>query len=202
MLKDIYTVIYYTSNREDPVFEQKVRDDIQSKIGDLPLVSVSQKPINFGKNICIGDVGASEKNLFRQVVTACLYATTPYVIITEADCLYPKEYFNPQFDMDIEGRHFLQNVWIHYPNAGKFFYKGISDCAKICGRVHFIDLLMKHIEDKPVPKHTEIKILSTFPIINIKTGHGLRPKTQVSTISEFSLEYWGTADYIKERMGL
>ena len=29
------TIIYYTANREDPVFEQKITDDMLSKAGDM-----------------------------------------------------------------------------------------------------------------------------------------------------------------------
>ena len=44
------TVLYYTSNREGENFEIKVREIILENKGDLPLISVSQKPIDFGKN--------------------------------------------------------------------------------------------------------------------------------------------------------
>ena len=41
------TIIYYTSNREDPSFEEKIRANILKEKGDILVISVSQKPINF-----------------------------------------------------------------------------------------------------------------------------------------------------------
>ena len=60
------TIIYYTANREKESFENKVRENILKVKGDLPVISVSQKPIDFGKNICVGDIGQNYLNAFRQ----------------------------------------------------------------------------------------------------------------------------------------
>lgn len=62
------TVLYYTSNREGENFEGRVREIILKNKGNLPLISVSQKPIDFGKNIVVGDHGASGFNMFRQPI--------------------------------------------------------------------------------------------------------------------------------------
>ena len=54
------TIIYYTSNREDERFESRVRANLLKVCGNLPIISVSQKPIyGFGFNIPVGDVGVS-----------------------------------------------------------------------------------------------------------------------------------------------
>lgn len=50
------TVVYYTSNKEHEYFENKVKKRLLKTIGDIPLISVSQKPMKgFGKNICVGE---------------------------------------------------------------------------------------------------------------------------------------------------
>src|SRR5438132_1087410 len=87
------TILYYTSNREDPEFEARVKQNLLKVCGDLPIISISQKPIKLGKNICIKDVGTSGFNMFRQVEIGCKLAETPFVISAEADCLYPPDYF-------------------------------------------------------------------------------------------------------------
>jgi len=92
-MRNDLTVIYYTANREKPVFEEKIKKALAENIGDLPLISVSQKPIDFGKNICVGDVGVSEINCRRQFLIGCEAAKTKYVCAAEADFMYPKEYF-------------------------------------------------------------------------------------------------------------
>ena len=69
-MKDL-TVIYYTSNWLDthnPYFLENTKKQLLRAIGDLPLISVSQKPIVFGQNICVGETGRSHLNLYRQIL--------------------------------------------------------------------------------------------------------------------------------------
>jgi len=54
------TILYYTSNHEDPVFEQKIIDSLLENCGNLPIVSVSQKPIKLGQNV---DLTTTEETL-------------------------------------------------------------------------------------------------------------------------------------------
>ena len=61
------TILYYTSNREGEEFEGRIRQNILNVKGDLPIISISHKPIDFGENICVGDVGVSGFNMFRQI---------------------------------------------------------------------------------------------------------------------------------------
>lgn len=72
---------------------KKVQEQILQAVGDAPIISVSQKPIDFGRNICIGEVGFSTYNLYKQVLIAVREAKTEYVATAEDDVLYPKEHF-------------------------------------------------------------------------------------------------------------
>jgi hypothetical protein len=89
------TVIYYTNNQEKPAFEERIKRTLRHTIKPfrIPLISVSQKPINFGINVCVGDVGVSGQNALRQFQIGAKEAKTKFVCTAEADFLYPKEYF-------------------------------------------------------------------------------------------------------------
>lgn len=87
------TVIYYTAQTEKPEFEERIRAKLLETIGDLPLISVSQKPLDFGHNICVGEVGVSVHNAWRQLLIGAEEATTPFIAAAESDYLYPKEHF-------------------------------------------------------------------------------------------------------------
>lgn len=87
------TIIYYSSGTESSSFEKKIQDTILENSGGLPIISVTQKPSDFGLNIDVGDVGASEMNMLRQILIGCYAATTKYVISAEADSLYGPDYF-------------------------------------------------------------------------------------------------------------
>lgn len=91
------TVIYYTSNHLDeknPYFLENTKKQLLKAIGNLPLISVSQKPIAFGENICVGEIGRSHLNLYRQILAGCKAAKTPFVAMAEDDILYSWEHFH------------------------------------------------------------------------------------------------------------
>ena len=58
-----------------------------------PIISVSQQPLDFGKNICIGDIGKSKYNLYKQILMGVREIKTKYVALAEDDTLYSPEHF-------------------------------------------------------------------------------------------------------------
>lgn len=87
------TAIFYTANVVHEPFAGIVRNQLTKAIGDLPLISVSQKPMDFGENICIGEIGRSHLNLYRQILIGAKAAKTKYVACAEDDILYSQEHF-------------------------------------------------------------------------------------------------------------
>lgn len=91
------TVIYYTSNyleEQNPVFVENTKKQLLKAIGDHPLISVSHKPMNFGQNICVGDIGRSHRNIYWQMLVGAKAAKTKYVAMAEDDILYSYEHFH------------------------------------------------------------------------------------------------------------
>ena len=91
------TVIYYTSNHleiQNPVFVANTKKQLLKAIGIHPLISVSQKPMDFGTNLCLGDIGRSHRNIYRQILEGCKLAKTKYVAMAEDDILYSYEHFH------------------------------------------------------------------------------------------------------------
>ena len=96
------TVIYYTSNFLDtanPVFLDNTKRQLSKAIGDLPLICVSQKPVEkFIKgdyqNIVLGDIGRSHLNIYKQILIGAKAAKTEYVAMAEDDILYSYEHFH------------------------------------------------------------------------------------------------------------
>lgn len=222
-MNDQVTIIYYTCNREDEAFESKIREKLVKQSGGLPIISVSHKPIDLGKNICIGSHTPNDHNLYRQIQLACKMAKTPYVISAEADCIYPPEYF--QFiPKDTESFYRYANVWILYKRFDYFFQKSSSECAMMAGREFYIKQIDKMLGSggepnnyKPYDETPKIKLADmsmlhnwkTFgeggnPVISFKTKHGMRQFTRtLSGISDINtLPYWGTVKSLKEEFEL
>lgn len=104
------TVIYLTDNQLDPRIAELCRKNILASIGDLPLVSVSQSPLDFGTNICVGPIGRSSLTLNIQMQRALELVDTEFVAIAEHDCLYTPEHF--EFTPPDEHFWYNTNVWL------------------------------------------------------------------------------------------
>ncbi len=215
MSTSICTIIYYTSNREDSGFEKRVQENLLKVSKGLPIISVSHKPIDLGKNICVGDVGVSGFNMFRQVQIACEAAKTDFIISAEADCLYPPDYF--EFIPKKLGVCYRDsNLYVMPDKRDFFFYKkeGATH-AQIVGREFYLATLARLFKDAPkwnsseknFPKErwgqedvfNEIRYWeSKNPVFQIKTHEGMRYYTHSDRTPIPSLPYWGSGQKVRK----
>ena len=139
------TIIYYTSNRKNPAFTEKTKNVLIANCGDLPIISVSQKPLDLGKNICIGDVGFSYLNAFRQILIGAHEATSEYLVFAEDDFLYPPEYFNAPINHDLMR---YDNVWMVL-SRGLYYKTFPIGGAQIARRNYVIKELEYFLQGEP-----------------------------------------------------
>jgi hypothetical protein len=88
------TLLYCTANAlpEDP--SEKIRQNLlKITQGKYPIVSVSHKKINFGKNICVGKIEQSCYNFFKQMLLGAQEVKTKYIANVDDDTLYVPEHF-------------------------------------------------------------------------------------------------------------
>jgi hypothetical protein len=198
-------IIYYTSNRESPEFEKKIQGDLLAKSAGLPIISVSQKPMDFGKNICVGNVDTSGFNMCRQVQIACENTDADYVISAEADCLYSPDYFDfvpPKLDVCYRNT----NIYILKYKRDFFNKKTMSTFSQVIGREFYLKRLSELFEGAPqwstkeknFPKERGKKIFDNyeyfetkFACISFKTGKGMRQHTTTFEEEFKELPYWG-----------
>lgn len=210
------SVLYYTANVEDPDFEDKIRKNILRAKGDLPLISVSQKPLpGFGRNICVGKHDCCYSNEFRQIQIGLKEIRTPYVVVAEADFLYPPEYF--QFKPPERNQCYrYSNVWVSYTKSTpQFLYKKFSDGAQMIDRLMWLENLNEVFSSKKFWFSKEDKIVipriktdkrmlwtSKNPAVTFKTAHNINPKTTVRRRSRIKtvLPYWGEAEELRSYM--
>ena len=207
------SIIYYTSNREAPEFEKKIQDDLLSKSGVLPIISVSQKPMYLGENICVGNVGVSGFNMCRQVQIGCERATTDFVISAEADCLYSPDYF---YFTPTKSNACYRNTNIYILKYKRDFFnkKTMSTFSQVINREYYLKRLNELFkgapqwskEEKNFPKERGKKLFNSyetfeteFPCISFKTGKGMRQHTNTLEEEFKELPYWGTVEAFKEK---
>lgn len=73
--------------------------------GRYPIVSVSQRPIDFGCNICVGEIGQGKYNAYYQLHVGAQAIETAYVATVDDDTLYNLDHFE------------------HRPAPGTFWYE-------------------------------------------------------------------------------
>jgi hypothetical protein len=218
------TILYYTSNAEEPSFEEKVQKALVSVVGGhrknaLPVISVSQKPIDLGTNICVGEHGSCYANEYRQILIGAQVAKTEWLLAAEADCLYPPTYF--EFDPPGGTIWRYDNVWILWKNlayGSAFKKKRNSEGAQLVRREFLIERLQQAFKglpewhdpaedwNVPVYKQHEWQFygactsLDAPAVISVKSGRGVRPTTQVQGGAEpqEELPFWGSAARLRE----
>ena len=87
------------------------RRNILESIGDIPLISVSHKPIDFGVNICVGPMERNSLTINKQMMKALETVKTKYIAIAEHDCLYTPEHF-AFIPPDDNVSYYNENVWL------------------------------------------------------------------------------------------
>ncbi len=208
------TIIYYSSNREDEAFEEKVRQNILDVSNGLPIISVTQKPIDFGRNICVGDVGTSGFNMFRQVQIALQNCNTKYVISAEADCLYPPDYFTALlFDVESDICYRNTNLYVMAHKRPIFWRKreGATH-AQVINKDFYLKRLYTlfqnapewSTEEKNFPRERGLGIdifdekdilyyKTENPVVQIKTSDSMRHHTHSERKDIYNIRYWGDA---------
>lgn len=205
------TIIYYSGNTESSSFERKIMDDLKEKAGDIPIVSVTQIPVDLGTNVCVGKQPFSYTSEWKQVLIALKTAKTKYCIAAESDCLYPPEYFSftpPEEKM----MYNYTNIWIVWKNHGGFWQKtGYCEGAQMCDREYWIERLEPLLPEKwePYTRSEENALVQKIfperrewtgrPVVSFKTGGGVSVRTTFINKRIPEIEYWGEINKLKEK---
>ena len=87
-------IVYYTDNRIEHSLAEAVRKHLKKVAGPIPIISVSQKPLNFGKNICVGIKERSYKSMYEQMLVGVEAAPDDSIIyLCEHDVFYHYSHF-------------------------------------------------------------------------------------------------------------
>jgi hypothetical protein len=86
------TAIYLTDSSVDQKIWNVCQNILQKEANGMPIISVSQVPIDFGENICVGNIGRSWLSLYKQLYAGLEAAKTKHIVICEHDCIYSNEH--------------------------------------------------------------------------------------------------------------
>jgi glycosyltransferase involved in cell wall biosynthesis/predicted O-methyltransferase YrrM len=114
------TIIYYTDGHLDESLARAVRKNLTKVAAEIPIISVSQEPLRFGRNICVGEKPRSNRSIYEQILAGLEAAEPDSVIyLCEHDVAYAPAHFAhvPEVKERIE---YNQNRYYWAPGQGKY----------------------------------------------------------------------------------
>jgi hypothetical protein len=119
-------------------------------VGDLPIVSVTRKPLDLGWNIP-DDGEKSYWNIYMQMLRAARLAQTEFVAMAEDDTLYTPEHFS-EFRPPLNAVSYDRSRWSLFAwdeNPIFCLRQRISNCSLIAPRALLIEALEERREKYP-----------------------------------------------------
>lgn len=139
-------VLYYTDNRIDETIMRACQTQIKWGIVNVPLVSVSLKPIDFGYNITL-QAERGYLTMFKQILAGLQALNTDIVFFCEHDVLYHPLHFDfvPSRRRLI---YYNTNVWrVRYPDGHALYTNSTAQTSGLCAyRETLIEHYKKRVE--------------------------------------------------------
>lgn len=219
------TLVYYSGHSLPEPCEINVRNELIKIVSDkYPIISVTQKPLRLGTNICVGDIGRSHYNCYKQIFIGTKQVKTKYVALVEDDTLYNLEHFafRPPSD-DV----FFFNSNMRFLEDKKFWHKGQTGMlACIVNAKLLTKVLAQRFEkfpEEPLPRRSQrhywqepgrderlgfvkqnVAYFSTrVALVTLNYYNALDGKKKSSNhkpVIEKEIEFWGKADALKKRL--
>lgn len=186
-------IIYYTDNR----LREPIATIVQKQIlkSNLPITSVSLKPINFGKNFVL-DLEPGYITIVKQITKALEESRQDIVFFCEHDVLYPHSHFDftPKKDNIF---YYNANVWRwDYPSNKLIYYDRLICLSTLCASRKFA---LSHYQ-KRLTKIADLKLTADKrrePLWARRWGY--EPGTKKAKRGGFSdddFETWNSKDPI------
>lgn len=87
-------IIYYTDHHLDEGLARACMKNLKKVAANIPIISVSQRPLNFGKNVCVGEKPRCNKSIYEQILVGLEAAKEGSVIyLCEHDVAYNSTHF-------------------------------------------------------------------------------------------------------------
>jgi len=118
------TILYYTCNHVEEPFATNIRKHLLSIMPkDTPIISISHKPIDFGKNICVAGFEVSIYNVYKQILISSREVETRFLACCEDDSIYCPEHFehrpeDDSFDYNSNRWQIDKDFYFWRPRAG------------------------------------------------------------------------------------
>jgi hypothetical protein len=150
---DNTTVLYITDNCLLERIANVCKHHLLKALNGKRLITVSQKPVDFGENVCVGDIGRSGYSISVQLRKGLELIDTDFVAIAEHDCVYAGEHFD-WIPPDKENFYYNVSCWLlQYHDARCPEYDGVFSFRRrrvqsqlICSRSALIEAVDRQLD--------------------------------------------------------
>lgn len=204
------TILYLTDNALGEPLASRVREILVREAAGIPIVSVSQKPVDLGVNICVGTIGRSWLSLYKQLYAGLCAITTRVVGIAEHDCLYTWEHLSwlpPLEDIFYYNQHhWLAQCGTKHPELnGSYTYwpHRYALSQLVCGTQILKDGVKERIDllengwaiRRGIPGATEFGVADAKAIEWARTIATSGEATQLQSLLSKHLTHWKSAPF-------
>jgi len=161
-------IIYYTDNLPSERFLWILRDQIIRACRGIPIISVSQWPIAFGRNIVLSGIGRCNLSIYKQILAGLEASEADVVYFCEHDIIYHPSHFN-FMPPDNSAFWYDRNVWKVRSSDGQAVYYRTSPLSlMVCYR----DIAVEHYRER-----VKLQIEGTLPrTTGFEPGNHMAPK--------------------------
>lgn len=145
------TLLYYSAGVIDERFARNVRRYLflRSMNQGFPIISVTQQPLDFGENVCVGEIGVSPYNVYRQILAGAEQAKTRLIACCEDDTIYSAKHF--ELEIDEDAFNYSMKRWL-LDSRGEFWWRNRATMnACIVARDLLVDTLRVRFAKHPKP---------------------------------------------------
>lgn len=137
-------LVYYTDNHGDPLLLSACRAQIarcmaEKNIPERHLVSVSHKPMDFGRNFVV-DLERAVLSIFKQILLGLEESTAEIIFLLEHDLVYHPSHFD-FVPTDQKIFYYDRNRWSVCDQTGKAVFYHTNVPSMLCA---YRELLLKH----------------------------------------------------------
>src|SRR3989344_7981631 len=137
-------LVYYTNHSVDEKIMLSCQAQLKRcmEIWKFPIISVSQKPMNFGQNFVMDKMESSVLSMYKQILKGLQESKTDVVFFIEHDVLYHPSHFDFTPERD-DHFYYNRNEWHVSSETGKTVFYLHNNTTELSA---FRETLIPHIK--------------------------------------------------------
>ena len=203
-------ILYYTDSQLEESLAGAVRKNLATAAGPIPIISVSQKPLQFGQNIVVGPKPRTAQSMYEQILTGAEQAPEKSIVyLCEHDVFYHPSHF-AKLPKDDRAFYFNQNRYYWWV-GDTAFYKAGNHSKALSQAVVNREYLIEHVKARLANWSPNFKVRryqwhSERPNVDVRhgqnlTGDGAKKKRILAGDGEpvYNIGGWGGTSHFQTK---